>query len=290
MTVSINISIKNDNEIYKNELCQIMPLRFGYFGFGKVKPEDNENINKFKDNDKLIVHMSFSTRLWSKINDKWMKMNIMNSLEFFKGKTLIHGPENEDEIERLEEGLKWLDSFVKDKKRLVVEMPAFTKKVYSEKYKDGCYEKVKMYFDEILKYGFSICIDTAHCYANGLSVNMMYKLIVELLSGEKISGDKSGSEESGSEKISGDKSGNEKISTQRVIIHLNGNRNEMFRKDHHIFILNDMSMFRKRCENLLYLIKVFNLDCILELTDEDEFENYEELLEELEEYGMKTVK
>ena len=280
MTVSINISIKNDNEIYKSELCQIMPLRFGYFGFGKVKPEDNENINKFKDNDKLIVHMSFSTRLWSKINDKWMKMNIMNSLEFFKGKTLIHGPENEDEIERLEEGLKWLDSFVKDKKRLIVEMPAFTKKVYSEKYKDGCYEKVKMYFDEILKYGFSICIDTAHCYANGLSVNMMYKLIFELLSGEE-----SGSEKSGSEKSNSDKSNSE-----RVVIHLNGNRNDMFKKDHHIFILNENSMFRKRCENLLYLIKVFNLDCILELTDNTEFENYKDLLEELEEYGMNVIK
>lgn len=270
--ISLNISIQ-ENKGFENKFCQIMPLRLGYFGFGKKK--ESKNVEKFKNNKDLIIHASFSTRLWGKIKDTWMEKNIKNYLEYFKGKLLIHGPNNKEEVEKLEEGLNWLNEILseEERRRLIIEMPAFTKELFEElKNKENKKEIVKDYFMKCLRKGFNICLDTAHCYSNGLEVNDMFDLVKEIEEKKDL------------------KDLNKSNLQECLIIHLNGNQNDKYNMDHHTWILSKKNKYKKDVWKFLYLVKEENLKCILELTDENEYDKYfEKYSKRLKDMGFDVV-
>jgi hypothetical protein len=91
---------------------------------------------------------------------------------------------------------------LKYKLQICIEMPAFCKSMYSILNQSDIYDFTLSYFNEAVKKGFDIVIDTAHLFSNGLETNQ----IIDIL---------------------------EIFKNNYKFIHLNGNAHAKFKKDKH---------------------------------------------------------
>ena len=189
---------------------------------------------------------------------------------------LIHGPDQPKYLKYFEAGLTILKSYLDDFNlsqkstsqfvspqkeslnklqepilapkvlQICIEMPAFCQSMYSKTYdfvginKNNVYDFTLSYFNQVIKFGFDIVIDTAHLYSNGLSTQEMISICDIFRDNYKY-------------------------------IHLNGNSKPQFKKDKHTtltpcdgyeanLIPESDALLKKMTE----LMNVYNKICISE--------------------------
>jgi len=211
---SYNISTsKNKFQSLQEQTFQIMPARLGILNPFKFKPSIKTNTN-------ILLHTGYDFHPFqSEMFDPLSKQSqLLNSyLETCKrihvDQLLIHGPDQPNSLKYFECGLRILklhlddfnsissQNFVQHKLQICIEMPAFTKSMYSI-LKNNIYDFILSYFKTIIDFGFDIVIDTAHLFSNGLNTQEIINILDLFKNNYKY-------------------------------IHLNGNCNPQFKKDKH---------------------------------------------------------
>ena len=236
---SFNISINSE---HINKPCQIMPRRTqGLY--------DISTINVNANNNKILIHTSYITHIWSVKSQEYHStqwLNLKNYLLLAKKLNshyiLVHGPKSSKEYLEFGNGLQWLQTnfnkYCTDGLKIVIEIPAFTKELNQKI--NNKYKFVDDYLQTIVNAGFDIVLDTAHLYANGLNCREMVALI-------------------------------DKYENNFEWLHLNGNSRPQFTSDEHIFILSKFNKFVSEVDVLLQRIfRLNNCICILESLSNEE--------------------
>jgi hypothetical protein len=193
-----------------NQCFQIMPTRKGLLNpYKYITNTTNTNI---------LLHTGYDFYPFQQeiFNPSSYQVQLLKSyLETCKqlrvNQLLIHGPNQPKNLKFFTAGLTILKSYLNDfnsnletnyKLQICIEMPAFCKSMYSILDQSNIYDFTLSYFNEVVKKGFDIVIDTAHLFSNGLETNQ----IIDIL---------------------------EIFKDNYKFIHLNGNAHDKFKKDKH---------------------------------------------------------
>ena len=194
-----------------NQCFQIMPTRTGLLNSCKY--------NSNTANTNILLHTGYDFHPFQQeiFNPLSYQAQLLKSyLETCKqlkvNQLLIHGPDQPKNLEFYTAGLTILKSYLNDfnsnsveskyKLQICIEMPAFCKSMYSILNQSDIYDFTLSYFNEAIKKGFDIVIDTAHLFSNGLETNQ----IIDIL---------------------------EIFKNNYKFIHLNGNAHGKFKRDKH---------------------------------------------------------
>lgn len=257
---------------------QIVPLHDTFFYDKYLDTLPNPEFD-----NKILIHSSFTTRPFSskQIGNKKCNDNL-KGYELIANKLrtkyiLFHGPANVDDYHNFNNGLRNIDSNIKDK-IICIEIPAFSKAFIDYIKKQNPItnssnssltnqqtNQLNPYYNFICEYlntvtsfkpvnnQFQIVLDTAHLHSNGLNGIEIIKLCNEYVS-------------------------------YYDFIHMNGNIRDQFKPDIHTPIdsVNDKIKFS---EYVVRNIAKLNKICICETKDGD-YEYYKELSDE---YGYSIV-
>jgi hypothetical protein len=249
---SYNISTsKNKFQSLQEQTFQIMPARLGILNPFKFSKSTKTNTN-------ILLHTGYDFHPFqSEMFDPLSKQSqLLNSyLETCKrihvDQLLIHGPDQPNSLKYFECGLTilklYLDDFnsnkiqfnenqnsipsqntfqnntTQNKLQICIEMPAFTKSMYSI-LNNNIYDFILSYFKTIIDFGFDIVIDTAHLFSNGLNTQEIINVL-------------------------------ELFKNNYKYIHLNGNCNPQFKKDKHTTLTDCQGYERNLIPNSELLLK-----------------------------------
>lgn len=242
-TLTFNMSVagnkKKDLSLITNPL-QIMPETRNFLSEKIIN-------NYFENNNKLesVIHTSYITLPFSSSFEEkplW-KINIENYIKLsekigFK-RVLIHSPKSILEWKNLGFGMSILNKLFKNTDIiLVLEIPAFANDLMQKQKENNNF--IFDYIDTLLKYEnvlenkFELCFDTAHLFSNGCDVNKMIEII-------------------------------EKYKMFTKIIHLNGNKKNMYTSDEHVPIGSEYDKIQ-HSDDLLKYLSTTDLIGICEIT------------------------
>ena len=217
---SYNISTsKNKFQSLQEQTFQIMPARLGVLNPFKFKQSTKTNTN-------ILLHTGydfhpFQPEMFDPLSKQSQLLNsyLETCERLHVDQLLIHGPDQPNSLKYFECGLTilklYLDGFnsklidsissqntiQRNKLQICIEMPAFTKSMYSI-LKNNIYDFILSYFKTIIDFKFDIVIDTAHLFSNGLNTQEIISIL-------------------------------ELFKDNYKYIHLNGNCNPQFKKDKH---------------------------------------------------------
>lgn len=268
--LSFNISTADKTRLYNalisNQPFQIMPTRFKYINITSY----TSLINKLKmlkeiRFDNVVIHTGYDIIVFKAeiVNSMYYLNHYINSYINFANmihisNLLFHGPCNVEQFNNLDVGLMYLRTLSTNTKlNMIVEMPAFSKELVmyaNTKFHMTMKQFVIEYLNRCVQFGLSLCIDTAHLYANGLNSDDIIQII-------------------------------EMFQNYIKFIHLNGNCREQFKKDKHTVPIlttltfeSDVSKFEVPPDNMidnfdtvLNYLSMKKFICILEL----HYKNYE---------------
>ena len=226
-----------------------MPTRFNFINYLKF--------NKTTSPTNILLHTGYDFKPWTsefaiKTNYQYLLFqNYIDTSKYLNVKQLlIHGPDSIETLPFLSYTLSLLKYYNKNNINISIEMPAFTKSIYTSINKSDMLNFIRSYFNECVKYGFEIVIDTAHLYSNGLEVDDMIKILNE-------------------------------FKNNYTFIHLNGNEHDKYTKDKHTTFTKNNKI--KDIDKLLKYVSKLNKICISEqkCNDMKYFKNI------AEKYGFK---
>lgn len=214
---SYNISTsKNKFQSLQEQTFQIMPARLGVLNPFKFSKSTKTSTN-------ILLHTGydfhpFQPEMFDPLSKQSQLLNsyLETCERIHVDQLLIHGPDQPNSLKYFECGLTilklYLDGFNsklidlnsvqnQNKLQICIEMPAFTKSMYSI-LKNNIYDFILSYFKTIIDFGFDIVIDTAHLFSNGLNTQEIINALDLFKDNYKY-------------------------------IHLNGNCNPQFKKDKH---------------------------------------------------------
>lgn len=196
----------------QNQTFQIMPARFGFV--------DQFRFKEFTGKTNILLHTGydfhpFQVEIFNPLSkqSQLLKSYLETCKRIHVDQLLIHGPDQPNALKYFEAGLTIIKIYLDDlnsnsnsnsenyKLQICIEMPAFTKSMYSI-LKNNIYDFILSYFETIIKFGFDIVIDTAHLFSNGLNTQEMINIL-------------------------------ELFKNNYKYIHLNGNCKPQFSKDEH---------------------------------------------------------
>ena len=214
----LSYTISTRNNLFQsltNQTFQIMPTRTGLLNSLKF-------LENTKNESNILLHTGYDVHPFQQeiFNPASYQVQLLKS--YFEAcqrlkvkQLLIHGPDKPESMNYLVSGLTVLKSYLDNfnslnrdyKLQICIEMPAFCQSMFryfktSNFDLNKIYEFVKSYFNEVVKIGFEIVIDTAHLFSNGLTTEQMIELI-------------------------------EIFKNNYTFIHLNGNAHQSFKKDKH---------------------------------------------------------
>lgn len=198
--LSVNMSTVNTSSIILNlnEPFQIMPVRTGFINLDKFKIAPKSSEPK-----PILIHTGYDFSPFS-INglnpNSYAVKLLYNNLDLLEkinaDYVLIHGPDTTSKLSYFMQGLAFIKqctlNYYTSKKlppkfKICIEIPAFKKDLYNtinSLYNDSTLnlkviQFIKECLNECVKNGFSIVLDTAHLYANGLSTSQQIELLKE---------------------------------------------------------------------------------------------------------------
>jgi hypothetical protein len=245
---SYNISTsKNKFQSLQEQTFQIMPARLGILNPFKFKQSTKTNTN-------ILLHTGydfhpFQPEMFDPLSKQSQLLNsyLETCERIHVDQLLIHGPDQPNSLKYFECGLTilklYLDSFNsklidstissqntinadsirRNKLQICIEMPAFTKSMYSI-LKDNIYDFILSYFKTIIDFKFDIVIDTAHLFSNGLNTQEIINVL-------------------------------ELFKDNYKYIHLNGNCNPQFKKDKHTTLTDCQGYEKNLIPNSELLLK-----------------------------------
>lgn len=194
--LSVNLSTVNAQQLLtsSNEPFQIMPTRTGFINLDKFK-----EVAKSSEPRPILIHTGydFSPFSLNAINpNSYASKLLINNLKLCSlinaDYVLIHGPDTTSKLSYFIHGLAFLKQlyieYTKNTNiKLCIEIPAFKKDLYQTI--DQLYNQdtlnlkviqfIKECLNECIKNDFSIVLDTAHLYANGLTTQQQIELLQE---------------------------------------------------------------------------------------------------------------
>jgi len=189
----------------QNRQFQIMPVRTGF-----VRPDfkvpSHSNLKSH-----ILLHTGYDINPFSPsiFNPADYQALLLKSyLDACPGvdELLIHGPDKPSTLRYFDAGLTIIKTYSESvpEIKIGIEMPAFCKSMYSEGIvnQSNAFDFALSYFNNIIKFGFEIIIDTAHLFSNGLTTSQICDLLTI-------------------------------FKDNYTYIHLNGNANSGFKKDKH---------------------------------------------------------
>lgn len=264
--ISFNASTSDKQKLYDlgDVPFQIMP--------GGRSSLSTSDISKFKEmkNENILIHSSYITRPFNSEISNITKVNLQNySVLAHKLGTqdiLIHMPSSISELQSFAIGIEAINKYIIENKCIChLETNPLTKdliqllkidksnafKIYNT-YTDTLWKSIP----EKIRDKFRIVVDTAHLYANGLTIDQMIEYI-------------------------------EKWKKNIKYIHFNGNANSIFTRDLHVPMYSERNKFTdiEKLSNYVSKNKFILIaeDSTIKGTY-DEWKNY------CEKYGLEIVK
>lgn len=284
----------------QEQTFQIMPIRSGILNPFKFK--------QFTNKTNILLHTGydfhpFQLEIFNPLGkqSQLLKSYLETCERIHVDQLLIHGPDQPNSLKYFESGLTILKAYLDNfnlnlknqfssqflnsenienqnqnqnqyKLQICIEMPAFTKSMYSTNInsksneiefnglsRNNIYDFVLSYFETVIKFGFDIVIDTAHLFSNGLNTQEIINILDIFKDNYKY-------------------------------IHLNGNCNPQFKKDEHT-TLTDCQGYKKNLipnpelllKKVSELMNVNNKICI----SEQKCNNVDYFKKLSKEYGFK---
>ena len=198
---------QNKFQQLQKQVFQIMPTRTGFINSLKF--------NQVSTPTKILLHTGYDVIPFKEeiFNSSSYQIELLKS--YFEVcqrlnvcQLLIHGPDKPDTMKYFTAGLNIIkytfsNSIPNNSNlKIAIEMPAFCKSMWNIIKHEDIYDFTLSYFNEIIKVGFDIIIDTAHLFSNGLTTQQ----IIDIL---------------------------ELFKNNYTFIHLNGNSHDMYKPDKH---------------------------------------------------------
>lgn len=265
--LTFNISVKDKGFIKTcTEPFQILPVRTGFVNYSSYQTN-----NPIKRN--ILIHTGYDFNLWKHFEMFEFSKQYMQIVNYMRlshnlgaDSILIHGPSSYNECgfsENLSNLLTRVNE-INTVKSFCVEIPRFTHDLINtiQQNKTNMLDFIDAYTNKIIRQNCNIVFDTAHLYANGLTVDDMILLLT-------------------------------KYNDHYKYIHLNGNSNPKYSKDNHTIMINCEEEGRKpnligspeEIDRLLYKVASLNKICV----SEEKHTNYKYYQSLAKKYGFNLV-